>query len=181
MAYSVTLPQLGFGAIASADPGITPPGSGSSTNIPTPPYTLGQIVRAFDSTLGEGEFIFLKGVASTGVSSLVTWDPTTYVTTLCATTANQSRPVAVAMSASIGSGTAIWGWYQIGGSATVAKSTGVKLNPTVSIGVNSTGKVGNTASGKEILGAKSTTATAASAATTVVVVLDRPHLQGRTS
>jgi hypothetical protein len=177
MAFSVTLPQLGFPAnLANTDAGFTP--ANTSTAIPSPPMVLGQVVRAFDPTYGEGEFILLRGVASTAIGSLVIWDPTTYQTTLCATTANQSRPVGVAMSASTA---ALWGWYQIGGSAVVAKSTGVKVLPSVSVGVNSTGKIGNTASGKEILGAKSSTATAASAATTVVVVLDRPHLQGRVS
>ncbi|MEI6484093.1 MAG: hypothetical protein WCO62_11795, partial [Betaproteobacteria bacterium] len=145
--------------------------------IPTPPAVLGQIERAFDPTYGAGEFILLVGVANTAVGSLVTFDGTTYQTTLCATTSNQARPVAVAMSAN---GAGSFGWYQIEGTAVVTKTTGAKVNPTVAIGVVSTGKVGASASGKEILGARSANAaTVASATTTVNVVVNRPHLQGR--
>lgn len=177
MAYALQDPRLGYVNLANTDAGITPPGSGSATNIPTPPATLGQIVRAFDPTFGEGEFIFLKGVASCVVGSLVTWDGTTYQTTLAATTANQGRPVAVAMAATTA---ALWGWFQIGGTAVVAKSTGITFAATVALGVNSTGKVGAVASGKQILGARTANAaTVASATTTVNVVMDRPHLQGR--
>lgn len=178
MAYTFDEPKLGLLQINQVDSGTTMPDG--TTVVPTLPNKLGMVVRAFDPTYGEGEFILLKGVASTAVGSLVTWDGTTYATTLCATTANQARPVAVAMSANTSSST--YGWYQIGGTAVVTRTTGVKLNPTVAIGVTSTGKVGASASGKEILGARSANAaTVASATTTVAVVMNRPHLQGRTS
>ncbi len=176
MAYTFDEPRIGLLQIAQFDSGFTPPNQ--STAIPTPPNVLGMQARAFDPVYGEGEFILLKGIASTAVGSLVIYDPTTYATTLCATTANQSRPVAVAMSANIVATT--FGWYQVSGTAIVAKSSGVKLSGVVSVGVNSTGKIGNTASGKEILGAKNVV-TAASAATTAVIILQRPHLQGRVS
>lgn len=176
MAYAVQDARLGYVNLANTDAGVTPPGSGSATNIPTPPNTLGQIVRAFDPTFGEGEFIFLKGVASTIVGSLVIWEGTTYQTTLAPTTANQGRPVGVAMAATTA---ALWGWYQIGGTAVVAKSA-VSFAATVALGVNSTGKVGAVASGKQILGARTANAaTVASATGTINVVMDRPHLQGR--
>lgn len=177
MAYTFDEPKLGLLQINQVDSGET---TANGTTIPTGPNKLGMIVRAFDPTYGEGEFILLKGVASTAVGSLVTWDGTTYATTLCATTANQARPVGVAMAANTSAST--YSWYQIGGTAVVARTTGVKLSPTVAIGVTSTGKVGASASGKEILGARSAnSATVASATTTVAVVMNRPHLQGRTS
>jgi len=177
MAYTFDEPKLGLLQINQVDSGETTAGG---TTIPTGPNKLGMIVRAFDPTYGEGEFILLKGVASTAVGSLVTWDGTTYATTLCATTANQARPVAVSMAANTSAST--YSWYQIAGTAVAARTTGVKLNPTVAIGVTSTGKVGASASGKEILGARSANAaTVASATATVTVVLNRPHLQGRTS
>jgi hypothetical protein len=73
-----------------------------------------------------------------------------------------------------------WGWYQIGGVAVVAKSTGITFAVNVALGVNSTGKVGASASGKQILGARTANAaTVVSATTTVNVVMSRPHLQGR--
>jgi hypothetical protein len=175
MAYTFDDNKSGLLQIAVTDAGITT--ANGTVAIPTPPAVLGQIERAFDPTYGAGEFILLVGVASTAVGSLVTYDGTTYQTTLCATTSNQARPVAVAMSAN---GAGSFGWYQIEGTAVVTKTTGAKVNPTVAIGVVSTGKVGASASGKEILGARSANAaTVASATTTVNVVVNRPHLQGR--
>jgi hypothetical protein len=175
MAYTFDDNKAGLLQIAVTDSGITT--ANGTAAIPTPPAVLGQIERAFDPTYGAGEFILLVGVASTAVGSLVTYDGTTYQTTLCATTSNQARPVAVAMSANLAGS---FGWYQIEGTAVVTKTTGAKVNPTVAIGVVSTGKVGASASGKEILGARSANAaTVASATTTVNVVVNRPHLQGR--
>lgn len=180
MAYTFDEPKAGLLQIANVDAGVTSPSgvsSGSATLSPTPPNVLGMVVRAFDPTFGEGEFILLKGVASTIVGSLVIWDGTTYATTLCATTANQGRPVAVSMAANTASTT--FSWYQIGGTAVVAKSA-VSFAATVALGVNSTGKVGAVASGKQILGARTANAaTVASATSTIQVVMDRPHLQGR--
>ena len=176
MAYTFDEPRLGLLQIANTDAGITPPNQ--ATAIPTPPNVLGNVVRAFDPTFGEGEFILLKGVASTIVGSLVIWDGTTYATTLCATTANQGRPVAVSMAANTSA--TVFSWYQIGGTAVVAKSTSNSFAPTVALGVKSTGKVGANASGVQILGARTANAaTVASATTTVNVVLNRPHLHGR--
>jgi hypothetical protein len=177
MAYTINNPQTaGILPIANIDAGTTMP-NGSSA-IPTPPLNLGMRVRAFDPTYGEGEFILLKGVANTAVGSTVTYDGTTYATTLAATTTNQGRPVAFAMSANTSSSQ--FGWYQISGTAVAVKSTGVAIAPTVAVGVNSTGKVGNSASGKQILGARTANAaTVASATATVTIVCDRPHLQGR--
>jgi hypothetical protein len=175
MAYTFDDNKAGLLQIANTDAGVTM--ANGTSAIPTPPAVLGQVERAFDPTYGAGEFILLVGVANTAVGSLVTYDGTTYQTTLAATTANQARPVAVAMSAN---GAGSFGWYQIEGTAVVAKTTTAKVSPTVAIGVVSTGKIGASASGKEILGARSANAaTVASATTTVNVVINRPHLQGR--
>jgi hypothetical protein len=175
MAYSITNPTVGALQIANIDAGVTMP-NGSSA-IPTPPLTLGMIVKAYDPTYGEGEFILLAGVASTAVGSLVVWDGTTYATTLVANSANQARPVAVAMAANTSAST--FAWYQIGGTAVVKKTT-VAIAPKVAVGIGGVGVLGNTASGKEVLGARSAnTATVVSATTTINVVLNRPHAQGR--
>ncbi len=181
MAYTFDEPKLGLLQIAVVDAGVQTAQSTSDTSItttiPTPPNVLGQVCRAKDPTYGEGEFILLKGVGSTTVGSLVIYDGTTYATTLCATTANQARPVAVSMAANTSA--TQFSWYQIEGTAIAARTTGVKLNPTVAIGVSSTGKVGASATGKAILGARSANAaTVASATTTVAIIISRPHLQG---
>lgn len=176
MAYTITDPQLGFLQIANTDAGVTM--ANGSSAIPTPPATLGMIVKAFDPTFGQGEFILLVGVASTVVGSLVTYNATTYQTALSPNTANFAAPVAVAMSAN---GAASFGWYQISGLA-VIKKTAVAVSPQVSIFQSATtGRVMPTATtGKQILNAKSANlATVTSGTSTVTVYIDRPHMQGQ--
>jgi hypothetical protein len=148
-----------------------------SSAVPTPPNTLGQVCRAFDPTYGEGEFIMLVGVASTVVGSLVTYNTTTYQTALSPNTANQATPVAVAMAANTAG---LFGWYQIGGLA-VVKKTAVATNAQVVVYQSATvGRIMATAaSGKQVLGARSANlATVAATVSTVIVSINRPHLQG---
>ena len=150
----------------------------SGTTRPTIP--LGTIVRGVDPTYGYGEFIFLSGVASTAVGTVVSYDGTTFATARTTTVANQSRPVAIAMAACATSTN--YAFYQISGTAVVSKSTTAAFSGTtkVSVGIKSTGKIGATASGKEVLGMKTAqTASVTSATTTVACVINRPHLQGR--
>tara|TARA_R100000234_G_scaffold94103_2_gene62333 strand:- start:2032 stop:2571 length:540 start_codon:yes stop_codon:yes gene_type:complete len=84
-------------------------------------YSLGQIVRAVDgytttvggvtaTNYGAGEFIYLKGVASTVEGSVVLYNPDDYTTSLA--TANDVGPIAVAMAACVADR---FGWYQISG------------------------------------------------------------------
>lgn len=182
MAYTISEPQSGYLQIANIDTGYVPPGNGT-TAIPTPPAVLGDIIRGFDPVYGGGEFILLKGVASTLVGSVVVYDATTYVTALATTTDNQARPVAISMAANTAATT--FSWYQISGSAVVQKVTGSphQIQPNVAVGVFSVGKIASTASagaGNEIENARySSTVTASSASSTCVIVIDRPHLQGR--
>lgn len=137
-------------------------------------WPLGKVVRAVDPTYGEGEFIYLTGVASTVVGSLVTYNSITGATALAPVGTSKPQPVAVAMSANVASQ---YGWYQISGNARVAKTSGLALASNVACGVLTVGKVAATGTGKEIQGAftvaKSTTATLAT------IVINRPHMQGR--
>lgn len=175
MAFSITTPTVGVMPIGNTDAGVTFP-NGSSAQ-PTPPMTPGMIVRAVDPTYGEGEFILLLGVASTVVGSLVRYNATTFQTTLVANTAVQALPVAVAMAANT-AGT--WGWYQISGTAALAK-TAVIVLPNVAVYVSATaGKVKAIASaGLQVVACRSLTATTASASSTVLVSINRPHLQSQ--
>lgn len=77
-------------------------------------HQLGTIVQAHDAdgSYGAGEFIYLKGVASTAVGSWVHYNADDYSTAL--TAANAIGPVAVAMAATVAS---TYGWYQISGKA----------------------------------------------------------------
>ena len=76
---------------------------------------LGTRVRAYDvaaTAYGEGEFIYLKGVASTVLGSIVTYSQDDNSTALLV--ANAIDPVAVSMSDNVASS---YGWYQIFGKA----------------------------------------------------------------
>ena len=176
MAYTFTDPQLGFLQINQTDSGFTPPNQ--ATAIPTPPLTLGMIVQATDPTYGAGEFILLPGVASTAVGSVVTFDPGTYLTTLCAVGGNIPRPIAIAMSANVAATT--FGWYQISGQAVVKKTCTISLAAGAAVGVLTTGLIAGSGSGKEINGAVvAVVASAAAGRTSVRVMLQRPTKQGR--
>ena len=98
MAYTIVNTTIGVQAIATTET--------------TQKQPLGTRVRAVDPVYGEGEFIYLVGVASTAIGSWVTYDQDGHTTALLA--ANAIGPVAVAMSANVASQ---YGWYQIFGKA----------------------------------------------------------------
>ena len=112
MAYSISNPRIGSQPIATTD---------TVKNHP-----LGTIVHAHDPVYGEGEFIYLLGLASTAVGSWVTYNNDDGSTTLLA--ANAIGPVAVAMSANVASQ---YGWYQIQGKAIGKALTGYVDNALV--------------------------------------------------
>ena len=112
MAYVIQENSLGWTPIATVDT--------------TQRHPLGTIVRARDDTYGSGEFIYLKGVASTAVGSWATYNLDDGSTTLLV--ANAIGPVGVAMSASVAS---TYGWYQISGKAVGKALTGYVDNALV--------------------------------------------------
>lgn len=141
-------------------------------------HPLGKIVRASDVTLGDGEFIYLLGAASTVAGLVYSYNATTFQTVVLPSTAVLDTPVAVAMSANVA---AQYGWYQIEGLATVLKSA-VAVSPQAKVYISGTvGRLMPTsASGKQILGAKyanlvSVTSTVSSA----IMLLNRPVAQGQ--
>jgi hypothetical protein len=73
----------------------------------------GTIMRAVDPVYGAGEFILLKGVASTAIGTWVTYNLDDNTTTRLA--ANAIGPVAVSMAANTAATT--YSWYQISGKA----------------------------------------------------------------
>lgn len=78
----------------------------------TKKHPLGKIIRATDPDRGEGEFIYLLGLATTAVGSVVHYNADDFSTTLAV--ANGIGPIAFAMSANVASQ---YGWYQISGKA----------------------------------------------------------------
>jgi hypothetical protein len=142
-------------------------------------HKLGTIVKAWDATYGEGEFIYLLGVGSTEVGDVCRWNATTHQTTRATETDGATGvPVGIAMSANVASQ---YGWYQISGLAVVKKIT-VAVNPGVAIYMTSTaGRVTSTLStGDQVVGARTANLTTIVTTTsTVVVALNRPHIQGQ--
>lgn len=84
---------------------------------------LGTIIRAVDPDLGAGEFIYLAGVASTVVGSVVIYNPSDFSTALAQ--ANDVGPIATAMAATVAN---TKGWYQIQGKGVAKVLTGFADN-----------------------------------------------------
>lgn len=99
----------------------------------TQAHALGTIVRATDPTYGEGEFIYLQGVASTIVGSVVEYN-SSYQTGLYSIATQKPDALAVAMSICTAS---YYGWYQIGGLAQIAKATSTSFAADAYLGATS--------------------------------------------
>lgn len=147
------------------------------------PYTLGTIIRAKDkdtTALGVGEFVYLLYTSATVEGSVVTYNQATGSAAPVATTSErQGSPVAVAMAVAAAGQ---YGWAQIGGVAKVAK--GVVDFPTASpiyrSGVSAGFVTVTAASGNQILGAMTANAASVGSLTsTILVQINRPHLQGQ--
>lgn len=112
MAYTIQNARIGLPVITDHDT--------------TQKAELGLIVQANDPTYGSGEFIYLKGVASTAVGSWATYNLDDWSTTLLV--ANAIGPVGIAMAATVASE---YGWYQISGKAVGKALTGYVDNALV--------------------------------------------------
>jgi hypothetical protein len=133
-------------------------------------HTLGIIVQAKSSTYGVGEFIYLQGVGSTVVGSVVNYDAL-FITALNTTGLSTPRPLAVAMSANVANQ---FGWYQISGVARVVKSNALSLAVGSCIATSS-GAAIVVASGLIVNGAVVAAAASAVASSTAVsVMINRP-------
>jgi hypothetical protein len=144
-------------------------GQAIDENSSTAKAELGLIVKAKDPTYGVGEFIYLKGVASTAVGSWVTYDAADYSTTLLA--ANASGPVAVAMSASVAGE---YGWYQISGEA-VGKALASYADDALVYATATAGSIDDAAvSGDRVKRAKSTSALGTPSSGFATFAIERP-------
>lgn len=159
MAYSISTPRIGCQSIAQTE---------TTQNHP-----LGTIVTAVDPVYGEGEFVYLKGVASTVVGSAVIFDQYAGTTKLAA--AGDRGPVAVAMSVNVANQ---YGWYQIAGSA-VAKAAAPMVAGGAVYVTATPGMVDDAVVATDkIDGARFKTADGTPSATFSIVQLDRPALNG---
>lgn len=165
MAYTIQNVQLGYPKIAATSTAPWPA---------TPP--LGTVVQAVDPTYGSGEFIFLKGVASTAVGSLVVYDQNLGTTALAPATGGNG-PVAVAMSANVANQ---YGWYQITGAAAVKAPNAMTPGADVFMLAATPGSVDDAAvAGEQVLNAKVSTTTGTPSTGLAIIQINRPFMQGQ--
>ena len=156
MAYIISTPRVGAQPIAVTNTSALHP--------------LGTIVTAVDPTYGEGEFIYLTGVASTAVGDLVVIDQGTTARTSTTT----RGPVGVAMSANVANQ---YGWYQIAGQAVVNVAGAVADNALVYATATAGSADDAVVAGAQVDGA--VFRTSAAGAGTAVAVIDRPAMDGQ--
>ncbi len=160
--------QLGYPKPGSVD---------SSAAVP-----LGTVASFRDigsTALGLGEFIYLKGVASTVAGSVVSYQVSdgtaqTGTTILWAGTANVTYPLALATAATVAS---TYGWYQIGGSGIAAISGSITAGNDLfwqAAGVLSATAI----AGKGVMALQAASAHAVPASGQAIVTMDRPTSQG---
>jgi len=142
---------------------------------------LGEIRQGWDTALGSGEFIYLKGVASLAVGDVVSFNAYTGATTRWAGTANTGVPLAVAVSTPTSSQ---YGWFQVGGNAIVTCSGTVAAGDAAFFSATAALKTAAVA-GKQVLNIVAASAngatvgTTALASTQAVYTLNRPFVQGQ--
>ena len=163
MAYIIDTPVVG----------AQPIGTTETTQY----HPIGTIVKAKDFLLGEGEFIYLKGVASTAVGDLVGYQSlagsgTTVNATSTRTVAATRGPVAVAMSANVANQ---FGWYQISGNAVINCAAAIAANALIYASATA-GSVSTVTASQKVDGAVCIVASAG--AGTINAQINRPSLSG---
>ena len=120
-------------------------------------FPLGTVVQGTDAVGGFAEYIYLKGVASTIVGSVVTFDEAGVTALITATSVG---PVAVATAITVAS---TFGWY--GYTGTFPTDVVANCADNAKLGRETTnGKVGDSyAAGYQIVGAVSRNSTTAAA------------------
>lgn len=156
------------------------------TNLPSTilEAQLGEIRTAWDSTLGYGEFIYLKIPASTAITAglLYQWTAgyTVAVLPVLATSKNTGHQVAVANTTFASVTPVQYAWFQIQGQTLVLK-TAVAMSPDVVVYASATaGRIkALTSAGGQITGMRvASVASVTSTTSTVLVYFNRPAMQG---
>ena len=99
-------------------------------NSTTQKHPLGTIMRATDPTIGSGEFIYLQGIGSTILGSIVEYTET-FVTALASIALSKPVALGVAMAATVADE---FGWYQISGVAEWGKASALSHAKDLAIG-----------------------------------------------
>jgi len=159
------------------------------TNLPSTVLEaqLGEIRLAWDSTLGYGEFIYLKIPTTTAITAglLYQWTAgyTVAVLPVLATSKNTGHQVALAVATYASVTPVQYAWFQIQGQGTVLK-TAVAASPDSVVYASATaGRIKVlTSAGGQITGMRTANAATISAAvSTVLCYLNRPAMQGQTT
>lgn len=167
MVWTITEHRMGFQDITATE------SSGAAGVLAGSQPKVGTIVRASDPTYGAGEFIFLKGVASTVPGDVVAYD--TYAGTTTRSVAATRGPLAVAMSSNVANQ---YGWYQISGAAQVNTGTGVAASALLYLTATDGVLSSTSTTAQKVSGAITVTAVGTPVAGQCVVMLDRPAASG---
>lgn len=156
--------------------GYPVPGNVETTEV----VPVGSRARFYDDTQGEGEFIFLPGVASTVAGDIVDYDLTpgaeATVRHTNATASNKGSPVAFATAATVAS---TYGWYQIFG-VTIANVLAAFADNGVIFGTATAGSVDDAAdAGDQILNARGVSAIDTPSTGKAYVQIAYPFVQGQ--
>lgn len=134
---------------------------------------LGTIRRGKDPINGEGEFVYLKGVANTVFGDTVIYDQRAGTTTR--TVAGSRGQCAVALAPVVADH---YGWYQISGAAVVRSAAGAVAGASAYVTATA-GQVGDTVVATDkVDGALYKSASDVPSAGYAVVQLSRPALNG---
>lgn len=193
--WSVLSPFIGdldIGRVSTDAPGV---GTGTGINAittsiaPRPIFqpVLGQIVQAYEPTLGYGEFIYLAVPVSTAVplGTVVTWftgSLANYTVAVIPTTAKGGEPAAVCVSNTVGatggitSSTSIqYAWFQIVGLAQALKTAVIHtLNGRVFVSGTAGRVMVTSAVGTQLIGARFASSNSATISC-ALIWMDRPN------
>jgi hypothetical protein len=127
--------------------------------------------------LGGGRFVYLKGVASTQVGTLVSYDPFLNTTTIVPATGAPSGPAAVSMSANVANQ---FGWYAVEGTVPVRAPNAMVVGANVFMLAATPGSVDDAVvAGEQVLNAVAASTTGTPSAGLALVTLARPFVQGQ--
>lgn len=143
-------------------------------------YPVGTIIKAFDGTQGEGEFIYLPGVANTAVDDCVVYDlaPGAQATarTASGTHVNTGRNVAFAQAAIVAGK---FGWYQIAGVAKANVLAGFVAGAKVFLTATAGSLDDAAVNGCQLIGAMGSSAIGTPAAGKSYLTINRPAIQSQ--
>jgi hypothetical protein len=172
----MTVPTSGTWSPAGGRATASKPGDVDATQK----HRLGRRETFRHPTYGEGEFVYLLGVASTAAGDAVSYNGSTFATTRAVAGAGIPWTIAFATAATVAS---TWGWYQISGIAVGNKTKTVSMAAGIAVGISTTALISASSSLKELFNAW--VAVVGSATTTtlggdkIILNINYPHFQGR--